>query len=197
MLWHLVAKKPYHQWIHLDQPVITQLSWSIMLGTVYESNPAINDGLETNHIYSNIPTMGHDSFPSCTPTFSSLNWWWRMLPSGSCSSATKILRKLTAWQIEALHLRFLCCNECKSGKKIQNFCSFPILSLCPRPNLLGPQACLFHWANPGSIPWRWPSGFWKVVFEDLRSQNMGLSENWVYSQWNSHLIGIMIINHWV
>jgi hypothetical protein len=25
MLWHLVAKKPYHQWIHLDQPVITQL----------------------------------------------------------------------------------------------------------------------------------------------------------------------------
>jgi len=96
-----------------------------MLGTVYESNPAINDGLETNHSYSNIPTMGHDSFPSCTPTFSSLNRWWRMLPSGSCSSATKILRKLTAWQIEALHLRFLCCNECKSGKKLQNF---PILS---------------------------------------------------------------------
>ena len=26
---------------------------------------------------------------------------------------------------------------------------------------------------------------------------MGLSENMVYSQWNSHLIGIMIINHWV
>ena len=26
---------------------------------------------------------------------------------------------------------------------------------------------------------------------------MGLSENRVYSQWNSHLIGIMIINHWV
>ena len=27
--------------------------------------------------------------------------------------------------------------------------------------------------------------------------HMGLSENRVYSQWNSHLIGIMIINHWV
>ena len=26
---------------------------------------------------------------------------------------------------------------------------------------------------------------------------LGLSENRVYSQWNSHLIGIMIINHWV
>ena len=26
---------------------------------------------------------------------------------------------------------------------------------------------------------------------------MGLSENRVYSQWNSHLIGIMIINHWL
>ena len=28
-------------------------------------------------------------------------------------------------------------------------------------------------------------------------RHMGLSENRVYSQWNSHLIGIMIINHWV
>ena len=27
--------------------------------------------------------------------------------------------------------------------------------------------------------------------------HVGLSENRVYSQWNSHLIGIMIINHWV
>ena len=27
--------------------------------------------------------------------------------------------------------------------------------------------------------------------------HMGFSENMVYSQWNSHLIGIMIINHWV
>ena len=27
--------------------------------------------------------------------------------------------------------------------------------------------------------------------------HMSLSENRVYSQWNSHLIGIMIINHWV
>ena len=27
--------------------------------------------------------------------------------------------------------------------------------------------------------------------------DMGLSENMVYSQGNSHLIGIMIINHWV
>ena len=26
---------------------------------------------------------------------------------------------------------------------------------------------------------------------------MGLSENRVYSQWNSHLIGFLIINHWV
>ena len=30
-----------------------------------------------------------------------------------------------------------------------------------------------------------------------RHIQMGLSENRVYSQWNSHLIGIMIINHWV
>ena len=29
------------------------------------------------------------------------------------------------------------------------------------------------------------------------SKHVGLSENRVYSQWNSHLIGIMIINHWV
>ena len=29
------------------------------------------------------------------------------------------------------------------------------------------------------------------------SPHLGLSENRVYSQWNSHLIGIMIINHWV
>ena len=28
-------------------------------------------------------------------------------------------------------------------------------------------------------------------------RHLGLSENRVYSQWNSHLIGIMIINHWV
>ena len=27
--------------------------------------------------------------------------------------------------------------------------------------------------------------------------HLGLSENKVYSQWNSHLIGIMIINRWV
>ena len=27
--------------------------------------------------------------------------------------------------------------------------------------------------------------------------HLGLSENRVYSQWNSHLVGIMIINHWV
>ena len=26
---------------------------------------------------------------------------------------------------------------------------------------------------------------------------MGMSENGVYPQWNSHLVGIMIINHWV
>ena len=32
---------------------------------------------------------------------------------------------------------------------------------------------------------------------DWGDKNMGLSENRVYSQWNSHLIGIMIINHWV
>ena len=29
------------------------------------------------------------------------------------------------------------------------------------------------------------------------TNNKGLSENRVYSQWNSHLIGIMIINQWV
>ena len=29
------------------------------------------------------------------------------------------------------------------------------------------------------------------------SKLLGLSENRVYSQWNSYLIGIMIINHWV
>ena len=26
---------------------------------------------------------------------------------------------------------------------------------------------------------------------------MGMSENGVYPQWNSHLVGIMIMNHWV
>ena len=31
----------------------------------------------------------------------------------------------------------------------------------------------------------------------MHNGDMGLSENRVYSQWNSHLIGIMIINHWV
>ena len=33
--------------------------------------------------------------------------------------------------------------------------------------------------------------------EEAHQVNMGLSENRVYSQWNSHLIGIMIINHWL
>ena len=32
---------------------------------------------------------------------------------------------------------------------------------------------------------------------DRFQPNLGLSENRVYSQTNSHLIGIMIINHWV
>ena len=32
---------------------------------------------------------------------------------------------------------------------------------------------------PGSLEWRW-------------TDHLGLSENWEYSQWNSHLIGIMI-----
>ena len=37
-------------------------------------------------------------------------------------------------------------------------------------------------------------GDWWWIF---KKNDMGLSENRVYSQWNSHLIGIMIINHWV
>ena len=36
-----------------------------------------------------------------------------------------------------------------------------------------------------------------AVHWGLWPTHMGLSENRVYSQWNSHLIGIMIINHWV
>ena len=31
----------------------------------------------------------------------------------------------------------------------------------------------------------------------MKNAEKGLSENRVYSQWNSHLMGIMIINHWV
>ena len=33
--------------------------------------------------------------------------------------------------------------------------------------------------------------------EPYRELYQGVSENRVYSHWNSHLIGIMIINHWV
>ena len=36
-----------------------------------------------------------------------------------------------------------------------------------------------------------------IFFWDYSPIQLGLSENRVYSQWNSHLIGIMIINHWV
>ena len=40
---------------------------------------------------------------------------------------------------------------------------------------------------------------WAVPITSEKHSNnyMGLSENRVYSQWNNHLIGIMIINHWV
>ena len=37
--------------------------------------------------------------------------------------------------------------------------------------------------------WRW--------LIPMRCLDMGMSENGVYPQWNSNLVGIMIINHWV
>ena len=41
---------------------------------------------------------------------------------------------------------------------------------------------------------------WLVVtgtMEFSLTFHMGMFENRVYSQWNSHLVGTMIINHWV
>ena len=40
----------------------------------------------------------------------------------------------------------------------------------------------------------WLNGPWNLM---VTYRYLGLSENRVYSQTNSHLIGIMIINHWV
>ena len=44
-----------------------------------------------------------------------------------------------------------------------------------------------------TFPSEWEN---KQKFQNT-NQYMGLSENRVYSQWNSNLIGIMIINQWV
>ena len=57
---------------------------------------------------------------------------------------------------------------------------------------------LESWLIRGVIP-TWPY-FRSVNYCNLPRYiyiYMGLSENRVYSQWNSHFIGIMIINHWV
>ena len=38
---------------------------------------------------------------------------------------------------------------------------------------------------------------WSPMEKWMWSCYMGMSENGAYPQWNSHLVGIMIINHWV
>ena len=65
------------------------------------------------------------------------------------------------------------------------------------------QKPLHHFAfSPGrpSGPWNWLSSTVMARNTSYKYNNnpiYGMSENRVYSQWNSHLIGIMIINHWV
>ena len=55
-----------------------------------------------------------------------------------------------------------------------------------------------HDAGTGKERDRCTHGFFRVSKNTgFQFQYLGLSENRVYSQWNSHLIGIMIINHWV
>ena len=45
--------------------------------------------------------------------------------------------------------------------------------------------------------WSYSAFSWVIALPVHAKLQMGLSENGVYSQWHSHLIGIMIINHWV
>ena len=63
-----------------------------------------------------------------------------------------------------------------------------------------------RWAwRPRSIPraviWFWSPTTWPSKQAPLVSRRTGvhmdMSENGVYPQWNSYLVGIMIINHWV
>ena len=51
--------------------------------------------------------------------------------------------------------------------------------------------------NGGITEFRWSVDIVDVFFFLKMWFYLALSENRVYSQWNSHLIGIMIINHWV
>ena len=79
----------------------------------------------------------------------------------------------------------------------------------------------WSWNERQSIAWAsvWPMFMWRRQLHDcdvtcalrqsslgaqgcfmvqkVAKRDMGLSEKRVYSQWNSHLLGIMIINHWV
>ena len=58
------------------------------------------------------------------------------------------------------------------------------------------QCCCWSWdCNPGALgTWYRPVLGTRLTFWSSEScdKNLGLSENRVYSQWNSHLIGIMI-----
>ena len=56
------------------------------------------------------------------------------------------------------------------------------------------NASFKHPAKPW-VRWMW---CWETVrCCPIPLRHLGMSENGVYPQWNSHLIGIMIINHWV
>ena len=72
-------------------------------------------------------------------------------------------------------------------------------------NLCSSSFLAFFCSLPGELSWFWfgPIGCVDVsdhqLDHQLYSPNLDgkMSENGVYPQWNSHLVGIMIINHWV
>ena len=64
------------------------------------------------------------------------------------------------------------------------FCSSSLLMPFPTVSCLG-----LRWSSRPRVA-RWS-------IRKCKEHHVGMSENGVYPQWNSHLVGIMIINHWV
>ena len=107
------------------------------------------------------------------------------------------LTTVTAWaQVKLKNLSFMSLESVHFDRSIGRLAQW---SLNPKREwLYDPDGTVF--ANTGTLQF-WctpcPQNLVKFNKRGYSILDTGLSENRVYSQWNSHLIGIMIINHWV